>query len=475
MSDILDRFGIISISVPVIIIIVSLWVLLSALVLPREKRHWTGIITSLGLIASILYLLGIKGAEVIGFDNAVKLNPFVVFLWFVLLSIALAVAFASQRFVDDANIQQGEYNFFLLIATTGLLFLVSTADLIMIFISIEILSISLYVMAGIRRSSSGGESAIKYFVLGSLGAAMLVMGIALIYGSTGTVNLSVFRMVLQHVEKTPVLLTGIIFVITGLAFKVALVPFHMWVPDVYEGSPTPVSGFMAAGVKAGGIIALLRVYNALSSQDYSQLFWWLSLLTMVAGNLMALPQTNIKRILAYSSVAHAGYMIVGFLGSEMGVGGIMFYIIVYSASTLGAFFLVLLIEGAEIGSSLEDISGLSRRHPFLSAAMAVFLFSLAGIPPLAGFFGKFYVFSSAVRAGHTDLVIIAVLMSVVSLYYYLRIVVAMYMEDEVIEIIPREYKSVKFLLGVLMIISLLLGLFSEPVMSYARAAVKYLM
>lgn len=474
MSDVL-KTGITSISVPLIIIIISLWVLLSSVVLPREKKHFTGIISSLGLVASMLYLWGIKNADLTAFGSAVKLNSFVVFLWFVLLSIALTVVFSSQRFIEDAEIQQGEYNFFVLIATAGLLFLISTSDLIMIFISIEILSLSFYVLAGIRRSGPGGESAIKYFVLGSLGAAILVMGIALIYGSTGTVNLPVFNLVIEGMEKTPVLLAGIIFVITGLAFKVALVPFHMWVPDVYEGSPTPVSGFMAAGAKAGGVIALLRIYNSLPPGDYSQLFWWLSVLTMVTGNLMALPQTSVKRILAYSSVAHAGYMIVGFLGGEMGSSGIMFYIIVYAASTMGAFFVVLLLERSEIGSSLQDIAGLSRRHPFLSAAMAVFVLSLAGIPPLAGFFGKFYVFSSAVRSGYTDLVVIAVLMSVVSLYYYLRIVVAMYMEDEVIELLPKEYKSVKFVLFILMMISILFGLISEPVMSSARAAVKYLM
>lgn len=474
MSEVL-KTGISTISVPLIIIIISLWVLLSSVVLPGEKKHFTGIMSALGLIASMLYLWGIKNADLIAFGNAVKLNSFVVFLWFVLLSIALAVVLSSQRFVDEVGIPQGEYNFFVLIATAGLLFLVSTGDLIMIFISIEILSLSFYVLAGIRRSSAGGESAVKYFVLGSLGAAMLVMGIALIYGSTGTVNLSVFNLVIGRIEKAPVLLAGIIFVITGLAFKIALVPFHMWVPDVYEGSPTPVSGFMAAGVKAGGVIALLRIYNALPSGHYTQLFWWLSVLTMVAGNLMALPQTSIKRILAYSSVAHAGYMIVGFLGGEMGGTGIMFYLIVYSAATLGAFFVVLLLERSEIGSSLQDISGMSRRHPFLSAAMAVFVLSLAGIPPLAGFFGKFYIFSSAVKSGYTDLVIIAVLMSVVSLYYYLRIVVAMYMEDEIIELLPKEYKSVKFIVFVLMLISILFGLFSDPVMSSARAAIKFLM
>jgi NADH-quinone oxidoreductase subunit N len=474
VSEVL-KTGISTISVPLIIIIISLWVLLSSVVLPGEKKHFTGIMSALGLIASMLYLWGIKNADLIAFGNAVKLNSFVVFLWFVLLSIALAVVLSSQRFVDEVGIPQGEYNFFVLIATAGLLFLVSTGDLIMIFISIEILSLSFYVLAGIRRSSAGGESAVKYFVLGSLGAAMLVMGIALIYGSTGTVNLSVFNLVIGRIEKAPVLLAGIIFVITGLAFKIALVPFHMWVPDVYEGSPTPVSGFMAAGVKAGGVIALLRIYNALPSGHYTQLFWWLSVLTMVAGNLMALPQTSIKRILAYSSVAHAGYMIVGFLGGEMGGTGIMFYLIVYSAATLGAFFVVLLLERSEIGSSLQDISGMSRRHPFLSAAMAVFVLSLAGIPPLAGFFGKFYIFSSAVKSGYTDLVIIAVLMSVVSLYYYLRIVVAMYMEDEIIELLPKEYKSVKFIVFVLMLISILFGLFSDPVMSSARAAIKFLM
>lgn len=474
MSDFL-KIGIATISVPLIIIIVSLWVLLSSAVLPREKRHFTGIISSLAIFASILYLWGIKGMDLIAFGSAVKLNSFVVFLWFVILSIALTVVFSSQRFIDDAEIQQGEYNFFLLIATAGLLLLVSSVDLIMIFISIELLSLSFYVLAGIRRSGPGGESAIKYFILGSLGAALLIMGIALIYGSTGTVNLSVFQLVIKNVQKSPVLLAGIIFVLTGLAFKVALVPFHMWVPDVYEGSPTPISAFMAAGVKAGGVIALLRVYNSLPSGDYSHLFWWLSAITMVVGNLMALPQTSIKRILAYSSVAHAGYMIVGFLGGEMGTSGIMFYIIVYAASTMGAFFVVLLLERSEIGSSLQDIAGLSRRHPFLSAAMAVFVLSLAGIPPLAGFFGKFYVFSSAVRAGYTGLVIIAVLMSVVSLYYYLRIVVAMYMEDEVIDLIPREYKSVKLVLFILMMVSILLGLLSEPILFSARAAAKYLM
>lgn len=475
MIEIVEKLNLASISVPLIILIVSLWVLIGSVLLPVEKRHFTGIISFFGLIASLLYLWGIKDADITGFGNAVSLNGFSIFLWFIILAITLSVISVSQRFVEDAEIQQGEYNFFLLIATTGLLFIVASQDLIMIFISLEILSLSVYILAGIRRTSAGAESALKYFILGSLGAGMLVMGIALIYGSTGTVNISMLKILLQRVDKTPVLLAGIIFVVSGLAFKVALVPFHMWVPDVYEGSPTPVSGFMAGGVKAGGVIALLRVFNALPFEPYSELFWWLSAITMITGNLMALPQTSIKRILAYSSVAHAGYMMIGFLGGESGAGAVIFYIIVYAASTMGAFFVVMLLERMETGTTLEDIAGLSKRHPYLSAVMAVFLFSLAGIPPLAGFFGKFYIFASAVAQGYTGLVIIGVIMSVVSLYYYLRIIVAMYMEETVIELIPREYKSVRFVVFIFMLISILFGLLSDPVISSARAVVKYLM
>jgi len=473
VNSFFENIGFSVIAVPLIVLIVSLWVLLASAGLPEEKKHFTGIISFIGLLASILYLSGIRNFELAGFRNAIMLSPFVSFIWFIILSVAIVVVFASQRFVEDAEIQQGEYNFFLLIATAGLLFLVATGNLIMIFISIEILSLSLYVLAGIRRSSVGGESSIKYFVLGSLGAGVLIMGIALIYGSAATVDLSILKILLERIDKTPLLVMGVVFVIIGLAFKVALVPFHMWVPDVYEGSPTPISGFMAAGVKAGGIIALLRVYNALPAGIYTDLLWWLSVLTMIAGNLMALPQTSVKRILAYSSVAHAGYMLVGFLGGDYGIGGILFYIIVYAMATMGAFFVVMLLEREETGTSLQDIAGLSVRHPFLAGAMAVFVFSLAGIPPLAGFFGKFYVFSSAVKTGHTDIVIIAVLMSVVSLYYYLRIVVAMYMEEVVIEAIPKEYKSVRFVLFILMIMSMILGLVSNPLIAAARDAVNY--
>lgn len=475
MNNVMGITNISGISIPLILIIVSLWVLLAGIVLPKAKSHFTGVMTTLGLMAGVLYLWGMKDLDLISFGNALKFNNFVWLIWFVILLIALSVSFTSQRFVEDNGIEQAEYNFFLLIATTGLLLLVSAHDLLMLFISIEILSLSLYILAGIRRGGIGGEAAFKYFLLGSLGAALLVMGIALVYGSLGTLNFMMIKVVLERVEEPLILLIGFAFIIAGLAFKVALVPFHMWVPDVYEGSPTPVSGFMAAAVKAGGVIALLRVYNAIHDEHYVNLFWWLSVITMIAGNLMALPQTSIKRILAYSSVAHAGYMLVGFLGGDEGVSGILFYLMVYSPATLGAFLVVLLLEKKEIGVSLENVSGLARRHPFLATAMAIFVFSLAGIPPLAGFFGKLYVFKSAVGNGYTGLVIIAVIMSVLSLYYYLRIVVAMFMEEMIMEILPQEYKSVNFMIFVLILIALILGIFSNPLLSIAGKTIRNLM
>ena len=472
MNSTIADIGLIGVAVPILLVLVSVWVLFSSFFLPESKKYWAGLMSLIGLAGIIFYNFLSMDLRMTSFYGAVTINSFSQFLWILFLFIALIVMVISYDYIKAGNVLQGEYYFLLFIATAGLLFIVSTNDLMMLFISLEMLSISVYILAGVRRSSTGAEAAFKYFLLGSFGAAMLIMGIALIYGATGSVNLKVMKIVMPNIIQTPFLITGFLFVIAGFAFKVALVPFHMWVPDVYEGSPTSVSAFMAAGVKAGGVIALLRVFNVLPPEIYTDLFWWLSVITMIAGNLMALPQTNLKRLLAYSSVAHAGYILVGFLGADDGFSAVLFYLIVYSVATLGAFAIILGIEKTEKGATIFDIAGLSKSQPVLAASLSVFVLSLAGIPPMAGFFGKFYLFSSAIKAGFTGLVVIAVMMSAVSLYYYLRIVVAMYMEDEQSSAFPATASPLNITILVLMFAAVFLGFISEPFLTMAKEAVK---
>jgi NADH-quinone oxidoreductase subunit N len=331
----------------------------------------------------------------------------------------------------------GEYYALLLFSTLGMMIMASSLDLITIFLGLETLSISLYILAGILRERlESNESAVKYLLLGAFASGFVLYGIALVYGATASTNLlRVAEVVASGKVSSPTLLmigTGLLII--GFGFKVASVPFHMWTPDVYEGAPTSVTAFMIAGTKAAAFAAFLRILmTALPAlqPDWGQILWVLAVLTMTVGNVVAIAQSSIKRMLAYSSIAHAGYLLVALVAAnKLGSGSILFYLVAYSFMNLGAFAVVIALAFQDRERvSIQDYAGLGLKYPFLGAAMALFMFSLAGIPPTGGFMGKFYIFSAAIHANYIGLAIIGVLNSVISVYYYLRITVVMYMGE----------------------------------------------
>ena len=434
----------------------------------------------LGAALALLAVFPASGPDSISlFSGALTLSPFTNYLWpFFLTALAFTVLLSLRA--RGGLPGAGEYYFLLALAALGLMLLVSAGELLTVFIAVELLSVCLYALAAINRSPAGAEAGYKYFLLGSLGTGMLVMGIALVYGTLGTLNFEAIQSALPfshpsslipHPSLHPLTSTGFIFLIAGFSFKATLVPFHMWVPDVYEGAPTPVSAFMGAAVKAGGILILYRLYVLTAgSAQFREIFWGLAVVTMVLGNLMALPQQNLKRLLGYSSIAHAGYISAGFFGGSEGLKAVLYYLAVYALATMGAFAVIAAVEKDERGITVKDLDGFSGRHPWLAGAMAVFILSLAGIPPLAGFFGKFYVFTAALKAGCVWLVVIALVMSAVSVYYYLRVLTAMYMEKEHTALHARPSRAMNLALILLALAVTALGIFSAPLLRLAQAA-----
>ncbi|MCU0481212.1 MAG: NADH-quinone oxidoreductase subunit N [Anaerolineae bacterium] len=374
------------------------------------------------------------------------------FLNMVVLIGAMLTILLSMDYLRRMGIEHGEYYSMVLFSTAGMMFMGSANNLIVIFIALELLSIPLYVMAAIRHQDvKSEESGIKYFILGAFASAFFVYGAALIYGATGTTNLPAIFTAVGDIVNTGsdsifYLVAGAALIIVALGFKVAVVPFHMWTPDVYEGAPTPVTAFMSVGAKAGGFAALLRVMVValpsltVNSSDAAAV-WQLTIaviaaLTMILGNIVAISQTNIKRMLAYSSIAHAGYILMAVAAAgSAGVGdastrGMLVYLLAYTFTNLGAFAVVITLEKEDgSGTAIEDFVGLGKSRPFLAAMMAFFMLSLTGVPATAGFIGKFLVFGASVEAGLIWLAVIGVLTSVFSAYYYVRIIVNMYLRD----------------------------------------------
>ena len=392
-----------------------------------------------------------------------------------LLSCALAI-----YYLDALHINRGEYYALLLLATAGMMTMVAAVDFLAIFLGLELMSIPVYALAGFdRRRLRSNESAMKYFLIGSFASAVLLYGVALLYGATGSTSLLVLGAAFD--PSNPLAMIGIALVLVGFGFKISAVPFHQWTPDVYEGAPSSVTAFMSVAVKTAAVAALLRVLGLGLGGEESVLvgvLWGLAALTMVVGNLMAVIQDNVKRLLAYSSIGHAGYMLVGIVaGSIEGWSAVMFYLVAYLFMNLGAFGVVIVLANrGEDCERVDSFAGLARTRPGLAALMTLFLVALTGIPPTVGFFAKFSIFMAAVNAGFVGLAIIGVLMSAVSVYYYLRIPVLMYMREPSGEA-PRLATSTGevFVLALCAVAVLYLGVFPNgaelPVMDWARTSV----
>jgi NADH-quinone oxidoreductase subunit N len=416
--------------------------------------------------------------------EAVTADGFSLYFQALLIGVAMVAVLLSPSYLRDQGLDRGEYYALLLMSVVGMLGLVSSLELVSLFVALEIMSIALYAMAGMHRSRmSSQEAALKYFVTGAFSSAFFLYGIALLYGVSGSTSLGKIELALGALtsETAWLAVLGAGMLLVGFGFKVASVPFHMWAPDVYEGAPTPATALMSAGVKAAAFGALLRVFGTALPElagDWRPLVAALAAVTMIGGNLGALAQSNLKRMLAYSSIAHAGYLLVALVAAPRYAGeAVLFYLVAYGAVNLGAFGTIAALsrEGRE-PLSLTDVAGLGERRPALAAALTVFLVSLTGIPVTAGFVGKFYLFNAAVSSGWVWLALVGVIMSVVSAYYYLGVVVAMYMRDPVGEDVWGPVApAARLALGISVAVTLALGIYPAPLLTLARAAARSLL
>ncbi|MGH7813803.1 MAG: NADH-quinone oxidoreductase subunit N [Candidatus Binataceae bacterium] len=418
-------------------------VLLAGVHFADDDSEGLGWLAMAALAVALIFTLGMFGEHALAFAGAISIDSFAAYFELVIVLAAMMTVAMSLGYAGENRLPGAEYYGLLLFSVLGMMMMAAAGDLIVIFLGLEIMSLAVYVLAGIaRHNPRSNEAAIKYFLLGAFSTGFLLYGIALVYGAAGTIKLAAIEAALAAggMNSNPLLMAGIGLLLMGFAFKIAAVPFHMWTPDVYEGAPTPITAFMAAGVKLAAFAAFMRIFLAALApvgEIWAPAFWILAAITMTGGNLLALAQSNVKRMLAYSAIAHAGYLLVGMTAGAEAGGAILYYLLAYAFMNLGAFGVVIALErrGVAAGVQIADFRGLAGRAPLLAAAMAVFMLSLTGVPPLAGFVGKFYLFDIAINRGYVVLVIIAVLNSVVSVYYYFSVLVAMYMQEGGLEVL----------------------------------------
>ncbi len=426
-------------------------------------------------------VLGTGAERATAFYGMYVTDLFAVFMKALLLAGAAATLAMSLGYLRSQSMELFEYPVLILFAAVGMLMMVSANDLIALYVGLELQSLSLYVVAAFKRDTvRSSEAGLKYFVLGALSSGMLLYGASLLYGFTGTTAFEGLAQALVQDGEHPVaILIGMVFVMAGLAFKVSAVPFHMWTPDVYEGAPTPVTAFFAAAPKIAAVGMLLRVLTGPFQDlvgDWQQIVFALAVLSMALGAFAAIGQTNIKRLMAYSSIGHIGYALVGLAaGTEQGVRGVMVYMAIYMVMTVGAFGCILAMrQKGRMVEGIYDLAGLSKTNPFLALCLAIFMFSMAGIPPLAGFFGKLYVFLAAIEARLFVLAVIGVITSVVGAYYYIRIVKVMYF-DAPAEAFDRPLgRELAVVLGASAIFTAFFFAYPTPILAGAEAAAQAL-
>ena len=479
----IPTFNFIAIAPEIVVLVTALLVMVVDLFLAREQKHRLAWLSLVGVLAAGALSYAVWHRSDTQLQDMLVADNYALFLHMVILiAAALAILF-SVDYADRTGLAQGEYYTLLLLSATGMMLMVSAVNLMTIFLGVEILSLALYILVGLNRAEQrSAEGALKYLLLGAFASGFLLYGMALFYGQAGTTSLSALRDYALSLggEFPPLLLVGLGLMIIGFGFKVALVPFHMWTPDAYEGAPTSVTAFMSVGAKTAGFAALGRVALYALGDLHGDWVWLLaalSALTMTVGNLAALRQTSVKRMLAYSSIAHAGYISVGLAaGNQLGISALLFYLFAYTFMNVGAFAILIAagrLEGsARQGETLGGLTGLYRRKPGLAVAMAFFMLSLAGVPPLAGFLAKLYVFGAAVEAGLVWLAVIGVINSVISAYYYLRVVAVMFLQErERAEDIPATVcPAVQVGLGVSAAAIVVLALWPAPILDLARQA-----
>ncbi len=455
-----------NLSTPELILAVGALVLLMLGVFAGEKSASAVSILAIGLIAVAGLWLVFVPADGSAYGGAYLADPFARFMKILALigsGTALLMTISSAK---ATNIDKFEYPVLVLLATLGMLLMISANDLISLYLSLELQSLALYVVAAMNRDSlKSTEAGLKYFVLGALSSGLMLYGMSLVYGFTGHTGFADIAAALSAETRSTGLVFGLVFVLAGLAFKISAVPFHMWTPDVYEGAPTPVTAFFAAAPKVAAMAILVRLVTAAFQpivHDWQQVIVFISIASMVLGAFAAIGQRNIKRLMAYSSIGHMGYALVGLAaGTEGGVSGVIIYMAIYMVMTLGTFAIILAMrtkDGTAV-ENIDDLAGLSGTNPMMATALTALMFSLAGIPPLAGFFGKYFVFVAAIQANLYALAIIGVLASVVGAYYYLRIVKVMWFDAATAEFarVPGELRLVFALSGLFVVGYILFG------------------
>ncbi len=457
-----------------------------------KQRTVSGVIAIAGLVISGIVLATMWGGDqpATSWNGMIAHDNLRLSFSFVFLFVSAMTVLISTVWVERENVPAGEYHALLLFATFGMMMMSAGNDLVVIFLGLETLSIATYVMAGLRKADlKSNESAMKYFILGSFASAFLLYGMALIYGATGSTNLTQIAEKVADPNFPALMLIGGAMMIVGFGFKIAMAPFHVWAPDVYEGAPTPITGFMAAGPKAAAFASFIRIFvlglplvAGVQSSVYLQLTWTsalavMAILTILVGNVAAIMQTNVKRMLAYSSIAHAGYALVGFIGAGMAktdaardaaIASVAFYMLTYSVTNLGAFAIVtLLAQKNDRRCDFEDYNGIGFKSPVLSFSLSLFMLSLLGLPLTAGFMGKVLVFRPALEAGNplvTSLVVVAVIGSAISAYYYLRLIVVMFFRERVSEWIePKMPAALAAALIIAVLGVLYFGIFADRV------------
>ncbi|MBK1697677.1 NADH-quinone oxidoreductase subunit NuoN [Rhodovibrio salinarum] len=471
----------------------ELFLLLSAIALLMvgvfRQGNPTGVVLSLAALATVITFALVwtqPSARELAFGGLFVRDGFGNFMKGLILVGSTVSLIMAWRFIERENMARFEFPVLMLFATVGMMMMVSANDLISLYIGLELQSLSLYVIAAFRRDTlRSTESGLKYFVLGALSSGMLLYGSSLVYGFAGTTNFVTLAEILQQAAQAGEvpsigLIVGVVFIMAGLAFKVGGVPFHMWTPDVYEGAPTPVTAFFASAPKIAAMALFVRVlmgpFADLVAQ-WQQVVVAISLLSMVLGALAAISQTNIKRLMAYSSIGHVGYALIGLAsGTEAGVRGLAIYLAIYLFMNLGTFAVILCMRQKDrMVENIDDLRGLSRTHPMMALAMGIFMFSMAGIPPLAGFFSKLYVFLAAIEAELYTLAVVGVLSSVIGAFYYLRIVKLMYF-DEPAESFDQPFgREMSLIMGASGVITLLFFVFPSPIVAGAEAAASSLL
>ncbi len=450
---------------------------------PRQRKYLliflvlAEIFTGVGLYRQQMWLAGQSPASLQGFGGAVTLDGFGIFFNWIFLVAALIVAIASYQYLEIAGEHHGEYYGLILFAQCGMYFLATGTDLVTLFIGLELMALSFYVCVGFLRSDKrSNEAALKYLLLGAFSTGFLAYGFSVLYGIAGSTKLQdIGDAIAARPAWDPVVFLALATTSVGLLFKISAAPFHMWAPDAYEGAPTPITAYLSVASKAASIAFLLRIFTGpLQSLhlEWEPILAFIAILTLTIGNLAAINQTNIKRLLAYSSISHAGYMLLGLVANNStGIQGILVYLMVYTFMNLGAFAVITAMRRKGIiGDELDDVAGLMHKSPGYAMLMLVFLLSLAGIPPTAGFLGKYYIFLALIQSGHYVLAIVATLYVAVAIYYYFKIVRSMFIREETEKAPVASSWGLRVALGVTGLLTLLIGIYPEPFLELAKTS-----